>query len=140
MHGGRPLLLNLRANGRRLLPPPPLSPPLPVLLLQVDAHCSYGAACRYGACAVAEGAAEAEATLLCFVDRMDGETLGLLRRDLGLTGNCEYRTCPVDYPEGEQCADRERVANTSVPCAGDNARGETRIERVSLVCRVAGSA
>jgi hypothetical protein len=82
----------------------------------VDAHCSYGAACRYGACTVAEGAAEAEATLRCFVDRMDGETLGLLRRDLGLTGNCEYRTCPVDYPEGEQCADRERVANTSVPC------------------------
>ena len=49
----------------------------------VDAHCSYGAACRYGACAVAEGAAEAEATLLCYVDRMDGETLRLLRRDLG---------------------------------------------------------
>ena len=46
---------NLRANGRRLLPPPPRAPPLPVLLLQVDAHCSYGAACRYGACAVAEG-------------------------------------------------------------------------------------
>ena len=33
-----------------------------------------------------------------------------------MTGNCEYRTCPEDYPEGEECAERERVANTSVPC------------------------